>query len=205
MTDPWRTRFCEAPLGVLVLGLRVPDADPRTDCDLGNGTAAPHLEAALAKEWATTEFRIDPKRLRDLPWTGEHHWTLLAAASSLDELVPFHRLTGANEHRSALPLAVRHEIQHLMKTVAEVDVRMPGRAPHRRVASGNAGTAVICAVIRESIGLDLGDTQADRTVPDLLSKKVTCNFQRVARVKLSGKQSARHGRKCDANRSRAPR
>ena len=83
--------------------------------------------------------------------------------------VPGDRLTGSNQHRRALPVSIGHEIQHLVETVTEIDVRVPGRPPHRRVACGHPGATVVCTVVGVPIRLDLGDAKPDIAMPDLLS------------------------------------
>jgi hypothetical protein len=126
------------------------------------------------------EPNIEAERARDLSGACEEHGAVLLAATRANRRQAPHGLACADEHRRPLAFTIGHEVQHLVHPVAEVDVRVARRAPHRRVALGPPHPAVARGVVRVSVRLDLGDSQNDVSAREPLAEKITRHFESIA-------------------------
>ena len=140
------------------------------------------------------EARIEAEGLTDFARPSEKNRTLLSATPAPNCRVARNRLARPDQHGSALPVSIGDEIEHLVEAVTQIHIGATRRPPHRRISCGEASATVVRAVIGISIRFDFGDTQANVTMPDLLTEQVSGHVQSVTRVESTGKQAARHGR-----------
>ena len=104
--------------------------------------------------------RVIAERLAQPPRPGAEQPLVPDPAPRAHHVEPLRRLERADQHRIRDADVLADEVQAPVDPVRAVDVRVPGRAEHRRVALGPAAEAVrggILVVVR----LDLDDHAAD--------------------------------------------
>ncbi len=88
----------------------------------------------------------------------------------------------SDQYRSRIPSFSRHDIEHSMHSVAEVDVPPSRRTEHHLIAIGASAMCVTRAIFEAVVCLDLGDDAALlRAVPppdEHLSKQLPRNRER---------------------------
>ncbi len=145
------------------------------------GRADVDLEAAGRAEVVVAPPGVEVQGRADLPWPGEQHRPLLAAAARTDGVEAMDGLGGADEDGGAVALLVGDQVEELVQAVAGVDVGVAGGPEHGGVAGGGAGAGVAGAVVGPGVRLRLGDVQHHVVPHQVASQQVAGDDQRGAR------------------------
>jgi hypothetical protein len=117
---------------------------------------------------------------------------------------PHHGLARADEHGVALPLPQAHDVEAVVHTVNEEDVRVPGGAKEASRSAREPYPGMASSVARTSIRLGLDHAHgADRTShgrDEVRPDEIPRDLQRVTREELA---RSRAPRKAESTRTRA--
>ena len=173
--DETRARQAEAPRQLAGFGY----ADSQAAHDLDR--RRPCVGAAQF-EWRVIERQpimrvVDAKRLTDAAGARTQQPNVVQAATAAHGVESVGRFDGADQHAGTVAGLAADGIQAPVNAVRAVDISVPGRAEHRRIARPWATMAVRGGIV-DVVGLGLDDAATDAVDQQQHADQPPCHIQR---------------------------